>query len=401
MSANRWIELESEVYMHVAKRTPVVLVRGEGVRVWDDSGKSYLDMVGGWAVNTLGHASPVITEALSEQAASLVHVSNQFYSVPQVELAKLLVDNSSLDRVFFANSGAEANEGAVKLARKWGKLRRDAAYEVITAEHSFHGRTLAMVAATGKPVYQKIVEPLPAGFVTVPYDDIQALKAATTGRTVGIMLEPIQGEGGVNIPSEGYLKAVRQWCDEKNLLLILDEVQTGVCRLGTLWGHSQFGIEPDVMTLAKGLGGGLPIGAILVKNEHEVFEPGDHGSTFGGNPLVCAVALAVLRHALKIDLCAHVRAVGGHLLARLEDLKKSIPAITQVRGRGLLIAVEFDGDLAAPVQEVATQAGVLLNVTAPNLIRLMPPLTMTEAEADQVVDVLGRVIEQVAAAPSS
>ncbi|MCC7106560.1 MAG: aspartate aminotransferase family protein [Chloroflexi bacterium] len=386
--------------MHVAKRTPIVVVRGEGVRVWDDTGKAYYDMVGGWAVNTLGHASPVMCEALQEQAASLIHTSNQFFTVPQLELAKLLTDNSPLDRVFFSNSGAEANEGAVKLARKWGKLRRNGAYEVITADHSFHGRTLAMVAATGKPAYQKIVEPLPAGFVTVPYDDIEAIRRATTDRTVAIMLEPVQGEGGVNIPSRDYFPAVRKWCDEQNLLLICDEVQTGVCRLGTLWGHQQWGIEPDVMTLAKGLGGGVPIGAILVKNEHEVFEPGDHGSTYGGNPLCCAVALAVMREVLRRDLAGHVRRVGEHLMARLRELQARTPAITQVRGLGLLIAVQFDRDIAAAVQEAATGVGLLLNVTNPDLIRLMPPLTITEEEADAVVDLLGQALEQVAAAPA-
>lgn len=396
--SNKWIDLESQVYMRVAKRTPVVLTRGEGCRVWDDEGKSYLDLVGGWAVNTLGHASPVIVDALTEQASTLVHVSNQFYSIPQLELAKVLVDNSPFDRVFFANSGAEANEGAVKLARKWGKLRRNGAYTVITTDHSFHGRTIAMVAATGKPAYQKIVEPLPAGFVNVPYNDIEAIKRATTEETVAVMLEPVQGEGGVNVPDEGYLKAVRRWCDEQNLLLIMDEVQTGVCRLGTLWGHTQFGIEPDVMTLAKGLGGGVPIGAILVKEEHAVFEYGDHGSTFGGNPLVCAVALAVMRYVLEHDLAGHVARVGAHLKGRLEELKARIPAITEVRGRGLLLGVQFDREIAAEVVNQALQEGVLLNMIAPNLIRLMPPLVLTEAEADEAVEKISRALERTLAA---
>jgi predicted acetylornithine/succinylornithine family transaminase len=395
--SNKWIDLESQVYMHVAKRTPIVLTRGEGCRVWDDAGKSYLDFVGGWAVDTLGHCHPALVDALGEQATTLMHVSNQFYTVPQLELGKLLVDNSPLDRVFFANSGTEANEGAVKLARKWGKLRRDGAFGVITAEHSFHGRTIAMVAATGKPAYQKIVEPLPSGFVNVPFNDVEAIKRATTDQTAAVMLEPVQGEGGVNVPDEGYLKAVRRWSDEQNLLLILDEVQTGVYRLGTLWGHTQFGVEPDVMTLAKGLGGGLPIGAILVKAEHDVFEPGDHGSTFGGNPLMCAGALAVMRYADKNDLGAHVTRVGGHLKRRLEELKARVPAITDVRGRGLLLAVEFERDIASEVLDNARADGLLLNMIAPNLIRLMPPLVLTEAEADQAADKLAAAIERALA----
>jgi acetylornithine/N-succinyldiaminopimelate aminotransferase len=389
---NKWIELESQVYMNVARRTPIVLTRGEGSRVWDDDGKGYLDMVGGWAVDTLGHCHPAIVDALSEQATTLIHVSNQFYSIPQLELAKLLTDNSCFDRVFFSNSGAESNEGAVKLARKWGKMHRDGAYEVITTDHSFHGRTIAMVAATGKPAYPKIVETIPAGFVTVPFDDIEAIKHATTYRTAAILVEPIQGEGGVNVPSEHYLKDIRAWCDEQGLLMMVDEVQTGVGRLGTLWGHTQWGVEPDVMTLAKGLGGGLPIGAILVKNEHAVFVPGDHGSTYGGNPLMCAGSLAVMRHVIDNDLPAHVTKVGAHLKGRLEALKASNSSIIDVRGRGLLIGIEFDRDVAAQIPDSAREDGLLLNAIAPNLIRLMPPLVLTEAESDEVVDKLSAAI---------
>jgi acetylornithine/N-succinyldiaminopimelate aminotransferase len=396
--SNKWIDLEKQIYMQVAKRTPLVLMRGEGCRVWDDAGNAYLDFVGGWAVDSLGHASQVLVDALSEQAATLVHVSNQFYSTPQLELGKLLVDNSPLDRVFFANSGTEANEGAVKLARKWGKEHRSGAYGVITTDHSFHGRTIAMVAATGKPAYQKIVEPLPSGFANVPYNDVEAIKRATTDDTVAVMLEPIQGEGGVNVPDEDYLKSVRRWCDEQRLLLILDEIQTGICRLGSLWGHTQFGVEPDVMTLAKGLGGGLPIGAILVKEQHDVFTAGDHGSTFGGNPLICAGALAVMRHALKNDLAEHVARVGSHLKRRLEDIKERNSVITDVRGRGLLLAVEFERDIAEEVLNEARGDGLLLNMIAPNLIRLMPPLVLTEAEADEAADKIAAVIERTSVA---
>src|SRR3712207_3490594 len=274
---SKWIELESQRYMPVAKRAPVVLVRGEGTRVWDEDGKAYLDMVGGWAVNTLGHCHPVMVDAMTEQAQSLIHTSNQFYTLPQLELADLLVQNSPFDRVFFSNSGAEANEGAVKLVRKYGQHHRNGAYTVITTDHSFHGRTLAMLTATGKPAYKQDYGPLPTGFVNVPFNDLGAIKQATTAETCAVMLEPVQGEGGVNVADWAYLAGARRGCAGRNLVLVFDEVQTGVARLGKLWGHQLYGVEPDVMTLAKGLGGGVPIGAILVKEKFSVFTYGDHG----------------------------------------------------------------------------------------------------------------------------
>src|SRR4030065_282255 len=251
-----WQELEQKYFMRTTKRLPVTLVRGKGARVWDTEGKEYLDFVGGWAVNSLGHCHPVLVKALTEQANTLIQVSNQFYTIPQVQLAKLLIDNSCLDRVFFCNSGAEANEGAMKLARRYGKLHLDGAYGIITARGSFHGRTLATVAATGQDKFQQPYIPMPDGFVNVDYDSIEAMKAATTGRTGGVMVEPIQGEGGVNVPSDDYLKKVRAWCDEKGMLLILDEIQTGLGRIGSLFGYEKYGVEPDIMTLAKGIGGG-------------------------------------------------------------------------------------------------------------------------------------------------
>jgi len=394
---SRWIELEAQRYMPVAKRTPVVLVRGEGCRVWDEEGNSYLDLVGGWAVNTLGHCHPVITDALSEQSHSLIHTSNQFYTLPQLELADLLMSHSPFDRVFFSNSGAEANEGAVKLVRKYGQHHRDGAYMVITADHSFHGRTLAMLTAGGKPAYKQDYGPLPTGFVNVPFNDLEAIKQATTPETCAVMLETVQGEGGVNVAEPAYLRDVRQWCDEQNLVLVFDEVQTGVARLGKLWGHQLYGVEPDVMTLAKGLGGGVPIGAILVKEKFSVFTYGDHGSTFGGNPLACAVALAVMRHVLKEDLPAHVVRVGGYLKAKLEAMRAQRPYITDVRGHGLLLGVEFDSEIGSEVVAECLKEGMLLNSPAPNVIRFMPPLVLTEAEADEAVDVVGRVLDRVKA----
>jgi acetylornithine/N-succinyldiaminopimelate aminotransferase len=396
---SRWIEIESKRYMSVAKRTPVVLVRGQGCRVWDENGKSYLDMVGGWAVNTLGHSSPVIVDALTEQASQLIHTSNQFYTVPQLELADLLVENSCFDRVFFSNSGVEANEGAVKLARKYGQHKRNGAYEVITTDHSFHGRSLAMLTATGKPAYKQDYGPLPDGFLAepVPYNDLEAVKAATTDKTCAVMVEPVQGEGGVNPATKEYLQGLRDWCDEKNLVLIFDEVQTGVGRLGTLWGYELYGVEPDVMTLAKGLGGGVPIGAILCTEKVNVFTYGDHGSTFGGNPLATAVALAVVRTTLKDDLPGHAKKVGDYLQGKLNALRPTRPYITDVRGHGLLVGIEFDSEIAGEVMGKLIEAGVLMNAPAGNILRFMPPLVMTEDEVDEVVGKLATALDEVKA----
>ncbi len=378
--ARDWREVESKYYMPCFRRQPMVLVRGEGTRVWDDTGKEYLDFVAGWAVNNLGHSHPAIADAVAEQARVLVQTSNQFYTVPQLELAEVLVENSCLDRVFFCNSGAEANEGAVKLARKYGRLHRNGAYEVITAGNSFHGRTLATWSATGKPHDEDPFQPLPVGFVHVPYGDLDAITGATTDRTAAVMLEPVQGEGGVNIPPPDYLKAVRQWCDEKGLLLILDEVQTGLGRLGTLFGYEQFDVEPDVMTLAKGLGGGVPIGAFLTKEDAAVLEPGDHGSTFGGNPLACAAANASTRFMIEHNVPENAKGMGavlGELLTGIEDRRDSVKA---VRGMGLLHAVDFASEISAGVLAACNEGGLLLNATGPATIRLMPPLTVTEDE---------------------
>ena len=384
--ATDWKELESKYYMFCARRQPVVIVRGEGTRVWDDTGKEYLDFTSGWAVNNIGHAHPAITDAIVEQAKTLLQTSNQFYTIPQVQLAQALVENSCLDKVFICNSGAEANEGAVKLARKYGKMHRDGAYEIITAYKSFHGRTLAMVAATAQPAYQETYQPIPVGFTYVDYDDVDAVKAATTDKTVAVMLEPVQGEGGVNLPSSGYLKAVREWCDEKGLLLIFDEVQTGLGRLGTLFGYQVSGVEPDVMTLAKGLGGGVPIGAFMAKEHAAVFQPGDHGSTFGGNVLTCAAANASTRYIIENDVASNAREMGEYLGKGLNTLRTNHEFISEVRGIGLLFAVEFNSEMSPAVVAACNEAGLLLNPLRPTAIRLMPPLTVTKSEIDQALD---------------
>ena len=320
---SHWQELEGKYYMQTVKRTPITLVRGRGARVWDEAGKEYLDFVAGWAVDSLGHCHPVVTQAETEQVKTLIHTSNQFYTIPQVKLAELLVQNSCLDRVFFCNSGAEANEGAVKLARRYGKLHLNGAFEIITANRSFHGRTLAMMAATGQTKFQEPFIPMPSGFINVEYSDIEAIKAVTTSQTCAVMLEPLQGEGGVNIPDEGYLAAVGDWCRQKGMLLILDEIQTGLGRTGTLFAYEQYGVEPDIMTLAKPLGGGLPLGATLAREEvAEVLQPGSHASTFGGNPIACSAGIEVLKVILEEDLVEKARVLGDYLFEKLTRLRE-------------------------------------------------------------------------------
>jgi predicted acetylornithine/succinylornithine family transaminase len=390
-----WQELERKYLMNTFKRLPVTLVRGQGARVWDDNGIGYLDFIGGLAVDVLGHSHPELAKAISQQAHTLIQTSNLVYSVPQIRLAELLVENSCFDKVFLCNSGVEATEGAVKLARRYGKLHLDGAYEVITTMNSFHGRTLAMVAATGQPKFQESYTPLPEGFLNVEYDNIDAIKRATERKTCAVMLEAIQGEGGVNVPHDDYLKEVRAWCDERGILLILDEIQTGVGRTGTLFAYQQFGIEPDIMTLAKGLGGGVPIGAFLAKDEVSVFAPGDHGSTFGGNPLACAAGCATLKYILEKHVVENCRSVGNYLMSQLLRLKTKYDFIIEVRGRGLLIAMEFSSDIAENVVMACLQRRLLLNAVKPSAIRFMPPLIIGEKEVDEAVSIVAGVLAMV------
>ncbi len=390
-----WIAKEQKYYAQTVRRQPVVIVRGEGTRVWDADGKEYLDFVAGWAVNNLGHSHPAVTQAIVEQAGTLLQTSNQFYTVPQLQLAEMLIENSCLDQVFFGNSGAEANEGALKLARRYGKLHRDGAYEVITAFNSFHGRTMATVAATGQPHYQESFTPLLPGFVHVDFDDVEAIMNATTDRTAAVFLEPVQGEGGVNIPADDYLSRVREWCDEKGLLLILDEIQTGMGRLGSLFGYQEYGVEPDVMTLAKGLGYGTPIGAFLSKEYCMALVPGDHGSTFGGNALTTAAAYAGTKFLIENDIPGHARAMGDHLQRRLNELKSRYSFVKDVRGKGLLVAMEFESDIAGQLLTHANAGGLLLNAVKPNAIRFMPPLNVTAEEIDQAMSLLGDALGKI------
>lgn len=390
-----WQELEKKYYMQTTVRIPVTLVRGEGMRVWDDKGNEYLDCVGGLAVDSLGHCHPVVAEAVSKQVRTLIQTSLWYFTVPQVQLARLLVENSCCDRVFICNSGLEANEAAVKLARRYGHLKLNGAYEVITTMNSFHGRSLAMTAASGQPAMHSPYVPLPVGFMNVVNNDIDAIKAATTAKTCGVMLEPLQAEGGVNVAEDDYLKKVREWCDSQGILLILDEVQTGICRLGPLFGYQLYGVEPDIITLAKGLGSGIPIGAVLAKERAAVFVPGDHNSTFGGNPVTSAAACAVLKHIIDNDFPARVGEVSRYLFGKLGGLKEKYPFITEVRGRGLLVAMEFWSDIAQDILMACLYKGLLVNRVKPNAIRLVPPLVIEKKEVDQAVGILDEVLSEI------
>lgn len=379
---------EHRVYMPAFKRQPVVLVRGEGCYVWDEDGQRYLDLVAGIAVNVLGHGHPALLKALADQASTLIHTSNLYYTRPQVELAELLVELTGMERVFFTNSGAEANETAIKLARKFGKQHRGGAYGIITAWQSFHGRTMATLAATGQEKYQKPFSPLPPGFTHVPFNDIEAMRQATRDDTVAVMLEPVQGEGGIHPADPDYLHAVRAWCDQRGLLLILDEIQSGVGRTGTFLAAQGYGVQADIVTLAKGICGGLPAGAALASGDASSFEPGDHGSTMGGNPLVCAAGLATLRALADERLMENAAEMGAYLLGRLSALQAECQAIAAVRGRGLMVALDLVEPAAARLVSLARERGLLLNNTGPHTVRMVPPLTIRPEQIDEAIGIV-------------
>ncbi|MBI2941247.1 MAG: acetylornithine transaminase [Chloroflexi bacterium] len=387
-----WQELEAKYYMKTFVRQPVVLVRGEGCRVWDESGRPYLDMVAGLAVNILGHGHPRLVEAIREQAGTLIHTTNLYYTIPQLQLAELIVERTRGGRIFFANSGAEANEGAIKLARKYGRLHRGGAYQIISADDSFHGRTLATVAATGQPKLQAPFAPMPAGFTSVPFNDLEAIERATTPETCAIILEVVQGESGVNIGDHDYLVGVRRWCDEQGLLLILDEIQTGMGRTGRFLAQEHHEIIADVFTLAKGLAGGVPIGAVVATEKASVFTPSDHGSTFGGNPLACAAGVATMKTLIDEQLIENSARVGAHLLGRLRWLQARHSVIERVRGLGLMAAFDLKQDVAPAVVRAALERGLILNNTSARTVRLIPPLIITAAEVDEAVETIDRVL---------
>ncbi len=397
MKASDYIEESTRYLMGTYRRYPIVMRKGRGVKVWDTDDNEYLDFLGGIATNVLGHCHPKVVMALQKQAQRLLHVSNFFHIGPQTELARILVENSFADKVFFCNTGTEAIEASIKLARKWALEKYGPGrYGIITAERSFHGRTLGSLAATGQAKLKKDFGPMPEGFKHVPYNDIEAIRRAVSQDTCAVMLEPILGESGVVVPSPGYLKEVRALCDELGLLMILDEVQTGMGRTGTLFAYEHEGIEPDIMALAKGLGGGIPIGAVLAKDGVAgAFKPGDHGSTFGGNPLACSASIATLNTVMDsgilLDQC---KRMGSYLVGKLENLKLKHPdKIKDVRGMGLLVGMELTSECAEIVKACMAR-GVLLNCADMNVLRFMPPLIVEENEIDEVVEALDHVLDQ-------
>jgi predicted acetylornithine/succinylornithine family transaminase len=380
------------------RRAPVAFARGRGARLWDLEGREYLDFVAGIAVTSLGHAHPALVRALSEQLSRYVHVSNLFYIPEQARAARLLAERSGLDRVFFCNSGAEANEAAIKLARKWAKQRRGPdAYEVVVAHNSFHGRTLATVAATGNPRYHQGFEPLPAGFRFVPYNDLRAAEEAVGPATCAVLVEPVQGEGGVVPAAPEYLRGLQELCRQRGALFMLDEVQTGVGRTGAWFAFQHYGLAPDVVTLAKGLGGGVPVGAVLAREEvARTFVPGDHGSTFGGNALSAAAVCTVLETLDREGLVDHAARMGDRLQARLRAVAERHPLVTDVRGLGLLVAVDVAVEAQA-VEAACRERGLLVNAVRPQTLRLCPPLVVSPEEVDRAVAILEEALDAVGA----
>jgi predicted acetylornithine/succinylornithine family transaminase len=396
MDTKRLIADSQRYIANTYSRYPLVLVRGQGCKVWSSDGREYLDFVAGLAVCNLGHCHPKVVRAIHDQSQKLIHVSNFYHIQPQIELAKLLVENSFADRVFFCNSGAEANEAAMKLAKKFAKdAGRGNRFEVITMERSFHGRTMLTLSATGQEKIQKGFDPLVPGFSYVPFNDIDAVHRAVTPNTCAIMVEPIQGEGGVNCPSHGYLRGLRQLCDERGILLIFDEVQVGMGRTGKLFAHEHEEVYPDIMTLAKSLAGGVPIGAMLAIEEvAKSFSPGTHASTFGGNPLATAAGVAALTALLGDDVLENCRRVGEHFLGRLRDLKAKYAFIKDARGRGLILGLELDRE-GSQIVTRCMEEGFLINCTMGTVLRFLPPLIITPGEVDQLVGTLDGIFGEL------
>src|SRR6266700_2531318 len=394
-----WVALEHQYYQSTFKRQPVTFVRGEGTRVWDSDGKMYLDLVAGIAVNVLGHCHPAIIEAVQYQVTQLVHVSNLYYNTRQIELAEQLGLLSNGMRSFFSNSGAEANEGAIKLARKYGRVHRDGAYEIISMEHSFHGRTLATTAATGQAYYQATWVPLPDGFKQVPYNDLEALKKATSKKTIGVLLEAIQGEGGIWPGDKDFIQGVRQLCNERNMVMICDEIQTGMGRTGKFFSWEHFDVVPDIVTMAKGLAGGIPIGAMLTGPRSDLFTAGDHGTTFGGNPIASAAAIATIKTILEENLLENAAKMGEYWHSKLEAFCEKYHFIDSPRGIGLMQAVHIQHDLAPTIVQQALEYGLLLNALGPSTLRVVPPLIVTTAHVDEATELLDQALTDVANMP--
>jgi len=394
MNEKKIMALADQHIMNTYRRSPIALVKGEGAKLWDASGREYLDFVAGIAVCSLGHSHPKVVKAIKKQAKELMHVSNLYYTKPQGEVAALLTKHSFADKAFFCNSGAEANEAAIKLARKYAHENLGAdKFELITMKDSFHGRTMATITATGQEKFQFGFTPLLDGFTYVPFNDPAALEAAISPRTCGIMLEPIQGEGGVIIPDDGYLAKVRDICNRHKILMIIDEVQTGIGRTGKLFAYEYSGVKPDIMTLAKALGNGFPVGAMLATDEvARAFSPGNHASTFGGNLLAMAAAKATLKTLIKDGVLDHCQKMGNYFLVKLHDLKARHAFISEVRGRGLMLACSLTIDGADIVQS-CQEKGLLINCTGGKTLRFVPPLIVEENDIDAAISILDDVME--------
>ncbi len=396
MQTNEIIGLENKYHMNLYNRIPLVLERGNGVYLYDNEGNCYLDFAAGIAVNSLGHNDPDVTKAIKDQAEKLIHGSNLYHYESQNKLAKILVGNSSADRVFFANSGAEANEAALKLTRRYFYNQNQPKHEIIVADRSFHGRTLATLAATDRPKYQKPFQPLPTGFKVVPFNDLKAAEDAITPETAAIMVEPVQGEGGVRPASQDYLTGLRKLADEKNILLIFDEVQTGIGRTGHFFAHQAYGVEPDIFTSAKALGNGVPISALLAKEKvAKSFQPGDHATTYGGNPLVCSAALATVNKIIQPDFLSSVRETGQYLKESLENLSEEVSWLGPVRGMGLLLAVKT-GDKTKELMTALREQGILVLTAGEDLLRFAPPLIIKKEEIDQFIKVFKSLVKDPA-----
>ena len=396
MASQNWMDRADKVVMQTYGRQPLVLVKGEGCRVWDDEGREYLDFVAGLAVCNLGHAHPEVAAAAAAQLQQLVHTSNLYYTTPMVELAEELVRHSFADQVFFANSGAEVNEGAIKLCRKYARERHgDGRHHIISMRNSFHGRTYGGLSATGQDKFWKGFEPLLPGFIFVPFNDLAALEKATEVGACAVLLEPIQGEGGVCLPGPGFLTGVRQLCDKKGLLLVLDEVQTGLGRTGRLFAHEHYGVQPDIMTLAKALANGLPMGALLATADvAQAFVPGTHASTFGGGPVIAAAAKTAFGLLSNPDFLFQVRQKGDYLGEKAALLQQRFPVIQEVRGLGLIWGLELDQD-GTPVVTACRERGLLINCTQGNILRFLPPLIVSKEEIDRGLEILTQALEAV------
>jgi acetylornithine/N-succinyldiaminopimelate aminotransferase len=394
VNTEKLVEDAEKSLLFVTNRPSIVMEKGEGMYLWDTDGKKYLDFIGGWAVDSLGHCPEVIKKALIEQGSKLINASPSFYNKPMIEFAKLLTENSCFDKVFFASTGAEANEGAIKLARKYGEKFLNGAYEIITTINGFHGRTIATMSASGKAQWKKIYEPKVPGFTHIPLNDIETLLSIVNKNTCAIMLEPIQGEGGVNEAEIEYIKAVREICNETGVLLIFDEVQTGIGRTGKLFGYEHYGIEPDIMTLAKGIGGGYPLSALLTKEKFNIFEPGDQGGTYCGQPLGMAVGLAVVNEVIEKKIFENARLQGNYLKNKLYGLQNELN-IKNIRGEGLLIAFDFEREIGKAVVDLCMERGLIINSPRPSTIRLMPPLIVIEKEIDDMLSILFDVVEEI------